>query len=89
MTAALILIALAQPVSAFFCFRYLQERDVSDRIERATLMQRIQAPEQAVVEHSQHVTTGPMQAAPLPDTEVWDEAERAMMDLQADLEARI
>jgi methionine synthase II (cobalamin-independent) len=88
MTVAVIVLAAAYPVTAFFTFRYLHERDVSDRIERATLHQRIQAPEQAVTEHAQHTLPGPMTMAPLSDDETFTEAERMMTALQRELEAR-
>lgn len=88
MTIVLAILALTYPATAFFLFRYLRERDLSDRIERATLHQRIQAPEQAIVEHAQHVTPGPMEQPPLKDDEVWTEAERQMADFQRELEVR-
>lgn len=51
MIAVVIALVAAQPVSVFLLVRYLRDRDRAERRERASLLQRIQAPEIAVAEH--------------------------------------
>lgn len=45
-------LAVGYPVALYLSLRFLRERDQSERLERAVLLQRIQAPEAAVLEHA-------------------------------------
>lgn len=82
-----VLLTLGYLFAGRMVLAHLRERDQSERLERATLLQRIQAPQEAVFEHSlADAATRPDAGASMPpvqsDEEFWEQeyARRETLD---------
>lgn len=81
-----VILAITQPVTVgivvFFVLHYLSDRDARDNAERQVLLQRIQAPESAVVEHSQAAAAPDLPAVNPFDDEDFARAHKEMAEME-------